>query len=606
MPAADARPDPTPAVYSRLSRYLARHALALSIGVIGFVLYTLGTVLIADLLQFLLDALGDSGNVARGLVSGLTYEALAQAGWERLDIARVVAPLALVGVALLRALGHFLGQYSLAHVARALVHQMRTQLFDKLLVLPAEHLDAQSQGAWVGRLTFNVEQVAGAITDALKTLLRESLVLVGLLAYMAYLNWQLCLVFIAVTPVIVLVVLRVTRYFKRYSRRVQDAMGEVTQYANEGVAGYAEVRMLNAQAQQAQRFAEASRYNRDQSLKIVRVETLATAFLQVWVALAFALLVWLALHPAVLETLSAGALVAFLTAASQLGKPVRQLSGVLGTLQRGVVAAQDVFEQLDRPVEADTGTLSADAVRGELVLDNVSFTYPGAAAPALSGVGLTVQAGQTLAIVGRSGSGKSTLLRLLTRLVEPGQGQVLLDGQPLPAYALDSLRRNIAVVPQQPVFFRDTIYHNVVLGLESQRDQTDVEAALARAEALSFVEYLPAGLQTRLGDGGAGLSGGQRQRLALARAFLKDAPVLLLDEATSALDADTAARVQQSLAEFAAQRTCVVIAHRMATVEQADRIVVLDAGRVVAQGAHAQLMADGGLYAELYRHELAS
>lgn len=567
-------------------------------------MYAAGTVLIADLLQFLLDAISDAERVDAGLVSGLAYRWWDDSSASALDIARAVVPLALVAIALLRALGHFMGQYSMHWIARSLVHRLRGELFGAILALPAVVLDSQGQGAWVGRLTYNVEQMSAAVTDALKTILRESLVFVGLLGYMAYLNWRLCLVFVAITPVMVWVVRNVSRRFKRYSLGMQDAMGEVTQRANEGVAGYTDVRLHNAQAEQWGAFARASARNRQQSLKMMRVETLAGAFLQVWVALAFALLVWLALQPQWLSSLSAGVLVAFLTAASQLGKPVRQLAAVLGVLQRGVVAAQDVFEQLDRPAEADTGTLQAASTAGDLSIQDVCFAYPGSGTNALRDVSFTVGAGETVALVGRSGSGKTTLLRLLTRFYTPDTGAITLDGHDLSDYALEDFRRHVALVPQHPLLFRDTVYNNVALGAVRRVTAAEVDAALQRARAKDFVEQLPLGVNTLLGDAGAGLSGGQQQRLAIARAFLKDARLCFFDEATSALDPDTASQVRDALAWYMRGRTSIVIAHRMRTVEQADRVVVLHEGRVVAQGTHGELLSRPGLYAQLCEQEL--
>jgi len=600
----DRRAISTGAAYRRLLRYLFAYWPALLFSLLGFVLYALGTVLIADLLQYLFDALSDVQRIDAGLVSGLTYRWVEVGEGSALETARFVVPLALVAVAFLRAIGLVMGQYSIYWVARTLVHRLRCELFEAMMALPAVVLDGESQGAWVGRLTYNVEQVAAAVTDALKTALRESLMLLGLLAYMAYLNWQLCLVFVAVTPVIVWVVARVTRRFKRYSLNMQDAMGEVTQRANEGVAGYSDIRLFNAQAERGARFADVSAFNRLQSVKMLRLETLSTAFLQVWVALAFAVLVWLALQPQWLAGLTPGVLVAFLTAASQLGKPVRQLSGVLGVLQRGVVAAQDVFAQIERPSEADEGTLCADAVRGELALRDVSFTYPEGAVPALQDVSFSVSPGEVVAIVGRSGSGKTTLLRLLTRFYAPGAGTITLDGSAVEQYRLSSYRQQIAWVSQRPAIFRDSVFNNVCLGLSGDAAIEQVKDVLEQVGAMAFVEQLPEGLDTMLGDAGAGLSGGQQQRLAIARAMLKDACVLLLDEPTSALDPKSSAAILASLRAHARKRACLIIAHRMSTVETADRIIVMDGGRIVAQGLHRELLAQRGLYAELCEQEL--
>lgn len=590
-------------VYTRLLGYLLHDGYFLLFCIGGYLLYSVGTVLLADLLQYLLDAVSGAEPLDGGILSSAVYRFYASPAQPALELARVVIPLAVVVITGARAVGYFAGNYGIHVISRSLVHRLRCDLFHALLMQPAELLDGHSQGELVAKVTYNVEQIAGAVSDAVKTLLRESFILIALLGYMAFLNWRLCLVFVAVTPVITFVVGNVGQRFKRYSARIQDSMGEVTQVTNENVHGYRDIRMFNAQAGQHRRFSAASGANRLQSLKMARVESLSTPFLQVVVSLAFAALIWFALSPAVLAGFSAGSLVAFLTAASQLGKPVRQLSAVQGILQRGVVAAQDVFEQIDRPREADEGELSAEGILGRFELQGVTFTYPGATEPALCDISLTIEAGETLALVGRSGSGKSTLLQLLVRLYTPQAGKIKLDGQPLAAYSLDSLRRHIAVVAQRVPLFRETIYNNVALGVLGEAPSSAVQRALTLAHADAFVNQLPEGVHTQLGDGGAGLSGGEQQRLALARAILKDAPVLILDEATSALDTESEFAVAQALQTVMQDRTSIVIAHRPATIERADRIVLLDAGRVAAVGTHAQLLATSSLYAKLYQRE---
>lgn len=610
-------------IYRRLWHYLAPQSLWLLLSIAGFALYSLGTVLLADVLQFLLDALSGvqglpdgSQEAARGLptvagapqqaggiLSGLSQRFFVGSQHSMLDVARVVIPLAVIVITAVRGIGYLAGNYSIAVVSRSLVHRLRCDLFGSLLRQPAVQLDAQSQGGLVSKVTYNVELLADATTNALKTVLRESLILAALLAYMAYIDWRLCLVFVAVTPLLAAVVQWVSQRFRRYGQNIQHSMGDVTQVANESLGAFHEVRMAGAQQRQSLLFANASEASRAQSVKMALVESLSTPFLQFLVAIAFAVLVWLAMSPERLLSLSAGQLVAFLTAASQLGKPVRQLSAVQGVVQRGRVAAQDVFFNLDQPAEPNDGTVPAEGIHGRIAFEQVAFTYPGAMAPALRGVSFAIEPGETLAIVGRSGSGKSTLLQLLSRFYAPGAGKVLVDGLPIANYELSSLRRNIALVSQQAPLFRDSVYNNICFGLGREVPPARVREALTLAHASEFIEALPQGVDTLLGDDGAGLSGGQRQRIALARAILKDARILLLDEATSALDAQSEQSVQAALQTVSQGRTTVVVAHRIATVERAAKIVVLDDGTVEAIGTHTQLLATSALYRRLHQQD---
>jgi len=397
----------------------------------------------------------------------------------------------------------------------------------------------------------------------------------------------------------------VGRHFRRYSRRIQTSMGDVTQVSAESISGYREIRVFGGQPQQRQRFAGASRYNRLQNLKLAFVDGLGTPVIQTLLALALAALVWFALSPEILQGFTAGSLVAFLTAATQLGKPIRQLSEVQSEIQRGLAASEDIFAQLDMAEEADHGRVEVARVRGDISLRRVSFRYPGGAADVLHDVSLDIAAGSTVALVGRSGSGKTTLVRLLARFYPVTHGDILLDGVSIADYRLANLRAQLAMVPQPVTLFHDTVYNNIACGALAKAERQAVLDAAEAACAREFIEALPAGFDTLLGDDGDGLSGGQRQRIAIARAILKDAPVLILDEATSALDTESEHRIQRALDNVMANRTTIVIAHRLSTVEHADRIVVMDRGRVVASGDHRSLLAEGGLYAQLYHQKFA-
>ncbi|MEP0202608.1 MAG: lipid A export permease/ATP-binding protein MsbA [Halioglobus sp.] len=590
-------------LYSRLLGYAIPYWYIFVLSMLGYIVYSLGNVLLADLMRFLLDALNDSDSVQQGLVAGVAYSLLDSAGMTRLEFARVAVPLAIVLLASTRAIGFFVGTYFINYVARTLIHQLRCQLFNKMLVLPSSYYERHSQGVLISKITYNVEQVSGAVSRALKIILREGLTVIALLSYMLYLNWRLCLVFIAVAPLIALVVSIVGKRFRRYSRRIQSSMGDVTQVAGESMGGYREVRVYGGQAQQRERFELASQYNRVQSLKLAFAEAFSTPVIQTLLAISLATLVWFALNPDILAGFSAGSLVAFLTAAAQLGKPIRSLSGVLAIVQRGLAAAEDVFAQLDEAEEVNTGHLRVNRVSGRLEFRDLQFTYPGSEEPVLHDIAFTVEPGETVALVGRSGSGKSTLVQLLARLYEAPPGAILLDNEILEDYELNCLREQIALVSQDVVLFHDTIYNNVAYGSLAAASVESVDNALESAYATQFIQAMPDGLATMLGDDGGGLSGGQRQRIAIARAILKDAPILILDEATSALDTESEYRVQQAMEQIMQGRTTLVIAHRLSTVERADKIVVMDRGRVVALGSHQELLHQGGLYAQLYHQE---
>ncbi|MBL6812179.1 MAG: lipid A export permease/ATP-binding protein MsbA [Luminiphilus sp.] len=594
------------ALYRRLLGYVARHGGAFALSILGFLIYSLANVLLADLTQFLLDSLGEASQISMGFVSSAAHWLWPPGDKGPVEYARIAVPAAAIVCALIRASGYFFGNYFMNIVARGVVHRLRTQVFDALIRMPKQFIDGHTQGELVSKLTFNVEQVSGASSEALKTILRDGLTVLALISYMLYLNWKLTLVFFAITPAIAGVVVAVGRHFRRYSRRIQDSMGEVTQLSNESMQAFDEIRMFSATEQQSERFRVASQFNRVQSLKLAFVQAVSTPIAQVLLALALAALFWFALDPAILAGFSAGSLVAFIAAATQLGKPIRTLTNVQSIIQRGLAAAEDLFTQIDAPPEPDQGQLALERARGDIVLDKVSFTYPGAEGSVLKDISLHIPAGKMVAFVGRSGAGKSSLMDLLCRFYAPSAGSITLDDQPIADFQLDDYRRQFGLVSQRVVLFSDTVRANVAFGQLDTVTDAALNKALETAQAAAFVEAMPGGLDATLGDGGSGLSGGQKQRLAIARAVLKDAPVLILDEATSALDNESEAAIQASLGAVSAGRTTIVIAHRLSTVERADMIVVMDEGRVVATGTHTDLMAEGGLYANLYQQGFAA
>jgi subfamily B ATP-binding cassette protein MsbA len=589
-------------LYGRLLRYAFAYKLSLFLSFLGYIVYSIGNVLLADLTQFLLDSLGEQQNgMGLGFVAQASMWIWPPGDKTALDYARIAVPVAAVVLSLGRALGYFAGSYFMSKVARSVVHTLRTQLFDVLIRAPRAHIDNYSTGELLSKITFNVEQVSGAASDALKTMLREGLTIIALVAYMLYLNWELTAVFFVVAPAIGLVVHIVGRHFRRYSRRIQESMGSVTEVSAESLAALDDIRIYGATDEVSERFHEASRFNRNQSLKLAFVQAISTPIIQTLLALALGALFWFALDPDVLASFSAGSLVAFITAAAQLGKPIRTMSNIQSIIQRGLAAAEDIFDQLDTPAEPDTGTVGIKRLSGDVQFNQVAFRYPGAQSDAISDISFSAAEGTSTAIVGRSGSGKSTLVKLLARFYEPDAGAIAVAGQDIAAIKLTDYRRSLGFVPQQITLFSESVANNIALGDSAQAEPSAVERAATWANAQEFIEALEQGYDTEVGEQGVGLSGGQRQRIAIARALLKDAPILILDEATSALDNESEALIQRSLQEHAVGKTTFVIAHRLSTIENADQVLVMDRGRLVAQGSHADLIETNDVYRSLYQ-----
>lgn len=588
-------------LYGRLLAYAFHYKWSLVLSFLGFVIYSLGNVLLADLTQFLLDSLGGQQMVSLGFVAQASQWVWPPGDKSATDYARVAVPIAAVLLSLGRALGFFAGSYFMNKVARSVVHTVRTELFGALVRAPKTHLDQFSTGELLSKVTFNVEQVSGAASDALKTLLREGLTIVALVSYMLYLNWELTAVFFVVAPAIGLVVHVVGKHFRRYSRRIQDSMGSVTEVTAESLAGLDDVRIYGATQQVTERFESASAFNKQQSLKLAFVQAASTPIMQTLLALALGALFWFALDPEVLTEFSAGSLVAFITAAAQLGKPIRTLSSIQSIIQRGLAAAEDIFEQLDTPAEVDLGAIKPTEVKGRVEFRGIGFRYPGAQNNAIADVDFAVEAGRTVAVVGRSGSGKSTLVKLLARFYLPTVGEIYLDGQDVQEIDLAHYREQLGFVPQNITLFSDSVAGNIALGVMGDRDQADIAHAAVLAQADSFVQDLERGYDTLIGDQGVGLSGGQQQRIAIARALLKQAPVLILDEATSALDTESEALIQSALDASREGRTTFIVAHRLSTIESADSVLLMDEGRVIAHGNHKDLLDSEPLYRALHQ-----
>ena len=519
---------------------------------------------------------------------------------EGLEEAALFVPLAMLGAVLVRGVGEFVGEILLSRISFSVVHNLRVELFEQLLHMPSAFFDASAQGHLVSRITYNVAQLSDAGTVALRSFVQDGIKVMVLLGCMFYLSWQLTFMFVAAVPIVAVVVLAASRRFRRIARRIQGSMRDVTHVTAEMVTGYRVVRIFGGEPYERHRFARASHANRRQSLKMVMTKVASTHAVQILVVAAVAVLIALLVRPEIAQSLSIGNFTGFLMFAGLLVRPVRKLTEINARLQRGLAAAEDVFGQLDADVETDSGTHSLDRVQGRIEFRDVCFAYEKSAGDVLRGIDLTIEPGQTVALVGKSGSGKSTLASLIPRFYDVERGEVCIDGTPVQAYAKDNLRSHIALVSQQVTLFNDTLAANIAYGSLSDADPGAIDDAVRRAHADVFVERLPEGLNTPVGDDGVLLSGGQRQRVAIARALLKDAPILILDEATSALDSESERHIQAALDEVMRGRTTLVIAHRLSTVENADAIVVMDEGRIAETGTHESLRASGNVYASLH------
>ena len=568
-------------VYLRLLKYVLPYWVPFALSIAGFLIFASSQPMLAHMLKYFLDGLQNPD------------------GAELLGISLILGvPLAIVLIAVYQGIGSFLGNYYLAKVARGVVHDLRCALFDNLLILPNRYYDNHNSGHLISRITFNVTMVTSAVTDAIKVVIREGMTVIFLFGYLLWMNWKLTLVLVAILPLIALMVSLASKKFRKQSKKIQEAMGDVTHIASETIQGYRVVRSFGGEAYEQARFRKASSDNMAKGMRMIRTQAIYTPSLQLVIYTGMAALMYMVLF--LRGDASPGELIAYITAAGLLPKPIRQLSEVSPNIQKGLAAADSIFGQLDETPETDAGSVERERVEGRLEVRNLNFSYPDTDKPVLHDISFSVEPGQMVALVGRSGSGKSTLANLIPRFYHHDQGQILLDGVEIEDFKLHNLRRHIALVTQQVTLFNDSVASNIAYGDLAGAPREAIERAVADAYAKEFIDKLPQGLDTEVGENGVLLSGGQRQRLAIARALLKDAPLLILDEATSALDTESERHIQAALDRVMQGRTTLVIAHRLSTIEKADLILVMDQGRIVERGTHAELLGRNGHYARLH------
>ncbi|QIE90197.1 lipid A export permease/ATP-binding protein MsbA [Pseudomonas nitroreducens] len=581
-------------IYFRLLTYVRPYIGMFLLSIVGFLIFAATQPMLGAILQYFVDGLNNPN---------ASLFPRSQWVWLR-DLKLLFAvPLLVVLIAVWQGVGSFLGNYFLAKVSLGLVHDLRVELFNNLLTLPNRYFDRHNSGHLISRITFNVTMVTGAATDAIKVVIREGMTVVFLFLYLLYKNWSLTLVMLAILPVIALMVTSASRKFRKQSKKIQVAMGDVTHVSSETIQGYRVVRSFGGEPYERSRFFNVSSENTAKNLRMNKTSAVYTPMLQLVIYSAMAVLLYLVLL--LRGDASAGELIAYITVAGLLPKPIRQLSEVSSTIQKGVAGAESIFEQLDEQPEVDNGTVERDRVKGRLEVKNLSFTYPGTQKKVLDDLNFSVEPGQMVALVGRSGSGKSTLANLIPRFYDHSEGQILLDGTDVEDYKLSNLRTHIALVTQQVNLFNDSVLNNIAYGDLAGKPREAVEKAAEDAFAREFIDRLPEGFETEVGENGVMLSGGQRQRLAIARALLKDAPVLILDEATSALDTESERHIQAALEKVMEGRTTLVIAHRLSTIEAADLILVMDQGHIVERGSHDELIAQNGYYARLHARQFA-
>jgi len=567
------------AIYKRLASYSLKHWRYIIIAVIGLIVAGATVPLFAMYMQPLLD----------GTFVEKDPEVIR---W---------APIALLVIFLLRGISSFLSSYSIEWIGRSVVKEIRSELFDRLLRLPVGYYDKTNSGQLVTRLIYHVEQVSLAATRGLTTLVQDGVIVIGSLAVMFYYSWELSLIVLVAAPIITAIIAYISRRFRKLSKQIQDQVSEVTQISHEAISATREIRIFDGLDYESNRFETVNERNHQSYMKKIVTERLSMPIVQFIMAIALAVVVYSATHGDLIETFTPGRFMAFMAAMIALLDPVKRLTGINAVLQGGIAAGESIFSLLDEAPEKDTGTQVLKNLKGNFSFKKVSFSYDSSSKNnVLNDISFTVKAGEKVALVGQSGSGKTTLLNLLPRFYDDWQGEISLDGIALEQFTLKSLREQFAYVGQDVTLFNDSIRNNIAYGKLRDASDEQLKSAAEAAYALEFIEKLPQGFDTHVGENGTLLSGGQKQRIAIARAILSNAPILILDEATSALDTKSEKHIQKALGTLLENRTTFMIAHRLSTIEEADNILMMEEGNIIEMGTHKELLANKGAYSKLY------
>ena len=510
-------------------------------------------------------------------------------------------PILFVVLFAIRGLATYANGVALFWVSNKVVMDLRQEMFIKILTLPSSYYDNQSSGSLLSKFTYDVIQIKEAATNAITTLVRDSLAIVGLLGWMFYIDWKMTLVAMISAPFITSVILIIRKRLRKMSRKVQESMVDINHVLGECINGHKLIKLYDGKEQEINRFQQVSNANRRYSMKFAMAAVASSPMIQLITATVMAIIIYIAIQKAAANEIKVGEFTSFFAAMAMLLTPLKRLARVNEHLQRGLAACESVFALLDQPAEPDVGKQTLEKAKGEIEFRNVNFSYQGKAQKALNNISMHIKPGETIALVGASGSGKSTLANLVPMFYAGAEGKILLDGKEIQDISLHSLRQNIALVSQEVILFNDTVRNNIAYGSLHGSSEASIIAAARSAHALEFIEELEQGFDTIIGEKGLKLSGGQRQRLAIARALLKDAPVLIMDEATSSLDTHSERQIQLAMEEVKEGRTCLIIAHRLSTIENADRIIVIDNGAIVETGTHSELIKHNGAYARLHQ-----